>query len=192
MTAAVKDRSHAPAPDPGNLELERVATLAWTTSTRFGRDAADLSRFRDWLVGLALCIHRGRSRGAMKRTEKERIGDILIAAERICDHTYRVTKDDFLSQQNALIQDAVLRQLCIVSEAASNLPAPFRKKHPTARWTKIIETGATAISPREVNLDAVWDVATRDVQALARKLSAAVSGNVREPASHPVRPRGRR
>jgi hypothetical protein len=45
----------------GNLELERVATLAWTTSTRFGRDAADLRRFRDWLVGLALCIHRSRS-----------------------------------------------------------------------------------------------------------------------------------
>jgi hypothetical protein len=66
MTAAVEDRPPAPAPDPlwgglGARDLWRVATLAWTTSTRFGRDAADLRRFRDWLVGLALCIHRSRS-----------------------------------------------------------------------------------------------------------------------------------
>ena len=43
-------------------QMERVATVAWTTSSNFGRDTHDLRRFRDWLVGLALCIQWSRSR----------------------------------------------------------------------------------------------------------------------------------
>ena len=107
----------------------------------------------------------------IERTEEDRVSDILSAANHIRNFTRGVTKEDFVRRHDAITQDAVLRQLCIVSEAALHLSPSFREKHPTVPWTEIIETGTAAISRyRELNFDKVWEIVTRDVQALAKEM----------------------
>jgi|HubBroStandDraft_2_1064218.scaffolds.fasta_scaffold238718_2 hypothetical protein len=46
------------------VQMERVATVVWASSSSFGRDPIDLHRFRNWLVGCALCIQWSRYCGA--------------------------------------------------------------------------------------------------------------------------------
>jgi uncharacterized protein with HEPN domain len=116
----------------------------------------------------------------IERTEEDRVSDILSAADRIRYHTRDLSKEDLI--RRPITRDAVLRQLCIVSEAALHLSPSFREKHPTVRWTKIIETGTAAISRyREMDFDAVWEIVTRDVPALAKLSEIELT-----------RPRGRR
>ena len=132
----------------------------------------------------------------MKRTDEAFVDDILIAADSIREYTRGVAKDDFLSKRDAMIQDAVIRQVGIVGEAASKLSLSFRAKYPTIPWNQIVGMRNVVVHQYwEVNLDVVWDAATRDVPALARQLSAAMSGGIEErwpsrPTSQ-TRPRSR-
>jgi uncharacterized protein with HEPN domain len=113
----------------------------------------------------------------MKRTDGAFIDDILIAADSIREYTRGVDKDDFLSKRDAMMQDAVIRQIGIVGEAASHLSASFRAKHSTIPWSLIIGMRNIVVHQyRDVKLDVVWEAATEDVPALVKKLNAAILG----------------
>lgn len=125
----------------------------------------------------------------MKRADGVLVDDILIAASSIRDYIRGVAKEDFLSKRDAMIQDAVIRQVSIVGEAASQLSQPFRAMHPTIPWAQIIGMRNFAIHQYwEIKLSVVWDAATRDVPVLAKKLSAASGGGVSERGRSAFRP----
>lgn len=112
----------------------------------------------------------------MKRTDEAFVDDILIAADSIREYTRGVAKDDFLSKRDAMIQDAVIRQVGIVGEAASQLSPSFRAKYPTIPWNQIIGMRHIVIHQYwDVDLDVVWEAATEDVPALVRQLRAVPS-----------------
>jgi uncharacterized protein with HEPN domain len=132
----------------------------------------------------------------VKRTDDTFIYDILIAADSVRDYVRGVTRETFLSKSDAMVQDAVIRQVGIIGEAASKLSPSFRATHPTVPWGQIIGMRNIVIHQYwEVNLDVVWAAATQDVPALAKKLSAALSGGgVRERfvSDRPTRTRSRK
>ena len=121
----------------------------------------------------------------MRRTDEAFIDDILIAASSIRDDVRGVTKDDFLSKRDAMVQDAVIRQVGIVGEAASKLSVAFRATRPMIPWPQIIGMRNIVVHQYwEVRLLTVWEVATEDIPALVRQL--------RSPSSTLQQPRLRR
>ncbi|MCP4283009.1 MAG: DUF86 domain-containing protein [Gammaproteobacteria bacterium] len=92
-----------------------------------------------------------------ERGEREFLQDILEAGQRIRMYTKGMTYDAF--RQDYKTQDAVIRNLEVIGEAAKNISTEFRSKHPALPWK-----GMTGMRDRlihhyfGVNLDIVWDV----------------------------------
>jgi uncharacterized protein with HEPN domain len=116
----------------------------------------------------------------VKRPDEALVDDILIAASAIRDYTRGVAREDFFSKRDAMVQDAVIRQVGIVGEAASKLSPSFRAGYPTIPWVQIIGMRNVVVHQYwEVDLDVVWEAATEDVPALVKKLNAASKGRGR-------------
>jgi len=70
-----------------------------------------------------------------KRGDKEFTQDIIEAIERINVYTAEMSYDTFLLDPKT--QDAVVRNIEIIGEAAKNLSHDFRKMHREIDWKKI-------------------------------------------------------
>jgi uncharacterized protein with HEPN domain len=109
----------------------------------------------------------------MNRTDEAFASDILKAASSISDYTRGVTKDDFLGNgiQDALVRDAVIRQVSIIGEAASKLSDAFCDMYPEIHWREVVGMRQIVIHHYwKLDLDVVWEAATEDIPALARQL----------------------
>ena len=66
-------------------------------------------------------------------------------------------------------QDAVIRRLEIIGEAAKNIPGNIRLKYQFVPWKKIAGSRDVLIHQYfEVDLEAVWDAATKDIIQLKK------------------------
>ncbi len=73
--------------------------------------------------------------------------------------------------ENRMLQDAVIREIEIIGEATRNLSAAFRSKYPDIPWRQIAGMRDKLIHGYfGVDLDAVWDTATKDIPELKEKL----------------------
>jgi uncharacterized protein with HEPN domain len=61
---------------------------------------------------------------------------VVDAIQRVERHLAGVSREEFF--EGELVQDAVVRQLEIIGEAARNLPEDFRKQHPDVPWGQIV------------------------------------------------------
>ena len=76
-----------------------------------------------------------------------------------------------------LHQNAVIRSLDVVGEAASELTQAFRTAHPTIAWSEIIGMRNRLIPAYDiVRLDIVWDVVTNELQTLRDELGHPAAG----------------
>lgn len=100
------------------------------------------------------------------RTERERISDIIRAIDAVAEHRNRA-QDLGLPADDALILDAVVRQLAIIGEAASHLSNNVTARHDQIAWRGVI--GMRLMLDHEyhrVDATIVWRTVADDLPAL--------------------------
>ena len=68
--------------------------------------------------------------------DSDRLDHLLAAADVIAGYLTGVDRERF--SRECLLQDAVLRRLLVIGEAASRLSEAFRNQHPEVPWRRII------------------------------------------------------
>lgn len=71
----------------------------------------------------------------MKHELQVYLEDILESITKIKEYTGNLNREEFIL--NPQLQDAVLRRLEIIGEAAKNLPKEFKDRHPEVEWKKV-------------------------------------------------------
>lgn len=105
----------------------------------------------------------------MKRDLNEYLKDILGSVSKIEEYTQGVSEAEF--SQNQQMQDAVMRRLEIIGEAAKCLPPSFLANHKGIPWQDIAGMRDKLIHHYfGVNLGRVWEVLTKDLPDLKLKL----------------------
>lgn len=97
------------------------------------------------------------------------IEDMLSAIDKINRYRKGIGKDTFFN--NEMLQDAVVRNIEIIGEAASKLSESFMKSHPNIEWRTIIAARNRLIHAYDtIDYQIVWDVISEDIPALEGKL----------------------
>ena len=105
----------------------------------------------------------------MKKDPQVFVDHILECIRLIEDYLHGKTLEDFLG--SVQLQDAVIRRVEIIGEAAKNLPQDFKEKQPDIPWKEM--AGMRDIIAHEyfgVDLKLTWRVATEDLLGLKAKL----------------------
>lgn len=99
------------------------------------------------------------------------IRHILDAVVRIEQYTTKLTQADF--ENNFMVQDAVLRNLILVGEAAKNIPEEFKQKFTHIEWKKIVGMRNKVVHEYFIiDIETVWNVIQRDLPLLKHSFSA--------------------
>ena len=99
--------------------------------------------------------------------------DVKIALETISGYVRGKTFVDFVGNQ--MMQDAVLRQLGVAGEAASQMDQTFRAAHASPHWRGIIAMRHHLIHRYDsVDQTIVWQTVSADVPALLAFIKSEV------------------
>lgn len=109
-----------------------------------------------------------------KRTDQAYLEDMLEAARRATAYCAGMTREQFLD--DAKTQDAVVRNLEILGEAAKCVPDGLRCEVSIIPWRNITGMRDRLIHDYfGVNWDIVWDVVTQDLPPLLSQLQEFVA-----------------
>ncbi|MBC7335054.1 MAG: DUF86 domain-containing protein [Clostridia bacterium] len=103
--------------------------------------------------------------------DRLRLAHILESALLISRWLEGVEKDRFLEDE--LLQEAVIRRLEVIGEAAKNVSPELKERHPEVPWKEM--SGMRDVLVHEyfgVDLEQVWETASQDVPELARQIGA--------------------
>ena len=106
-----------------------------------------------------------------KRGDLECVSDINQAIKRIEAYTKDINYQEFL--EDIKTQDAVVRNLEIIGEAAKNISAAFKKKHKSIEWKSIAGMRDKLIHHYfGVSPVIVWGVVKEKLPELRRQLES--------------------
>lgn len=95
--------------------------------------------------------------------------DILQSAELIITYTEQCTKAEFL--ENVQLQDAVIRRLLVIAEAAKRVSEQTRQRFPNISWLEINGMRNRLVHEYDdVNFNIVWDVVQFEIPKLIQEL----------------------
>jgi len=104
-----------------------------------------------------------------ERTDQEFLSDIREAIQRIS--TYLTGIDYEIFVKDTKTQDAVIRNMEILGEAAKNLSEDFRVAHPDVPWKSMAGTRDRLIHHYfGVNLDIVWQIVSTELSKVNEKI----------------------
>ncbi len=105
----------------------------------------------------------------MKKDPAVFLAHILESIERISEFTKGISKDEFFKDVKA--QDAVIRRIEIIGEAAKNVPPEFRQKHAGIPWAEMARTRDKLIHGYfGVDLELTWNIIKADLPKLKDKI----------------------
>jgi uncharacterized protein with HEPN domain len=91
--------------------------------------------------------------------------DMLLAARKVQKFTQDVNWKQF--QSDEVLQNAVMRQIQIIGEAARKVSPKFKQAHPGIPWQGIIGMRNRLVHEYfRINADRVWEVIEKDLPAL--------------------------
>ena len=100
-----------------------------------------------------------------RRSPAASLQDIVEAIRRIRLYVQDMDYDRFV--QDTKTQDAVIRNIEIIGEAARNIPAPITEDDPTIPWKQIAGTRDRLIHDYfGTNLDIVWNIVDQELSPL--------------------------
>jgi uncharacterized protein with HEPN domain len=105
----------------------------------------------------------------LSREPRVFLDDMLESADKIAQYVRDVDSQSFRDQP--LVQDAVVRNLEVIGEAAKHVPKDIENRIVGVEWRKI--AGMRDILIHEyfgIDLDVVWDAATVKVPELAEAI----------------------
>jgi uncharacterized protein with HEPN domain len=107
---------------------------------------------------------------APERDERLYLIDMRNAVERILRYT-AAGREVFLA--DPMVQDAVIRNLEVMGEAARKVSADTRSAHPEVPWRKIAGTRDRVIHGYfTVDLEIVWEIVETELPPLRERLAA--------------------
>jgi uncharacterized protein with HEPN domain len=102
--------------------------------------------------------------------------DMLEAERRIGEYSVGMTFEAFRGDHKT--QDAVIRNLEIIGEAAKNIPESFRRKYPDLPWKEMAGMRDRLIHHYfGVNLDIVWDVVRGELPGVIKDIEGIIRKN---------------
>jgi uncharacterized protein with HEPN domain len=100
--------------------------------------------------------------------------DMLQAARKVLEYSRGLTESEFMGSSRD--QDAIVRQLTILGEAAKRVSPDFRSEHPEIPWRKIAGFRDVVVHDYfHVNLKEVWRIVKEELPSLAATFEALVS-----------------
>jgi uncharacterized protein with HEPN domain len=105
-----------------------------------------------------------------ERTDQELLGDIREAIRRILGYVAGLDYQSFVKDTKT--QDAVIRNLEILGEAAKNLSEGVHAAHAGIPWKSMAGTRDRLIHHYfGVNLDIVWQIVSTELRQVAEQLA---------------------
>lgn len=99
--------------------------------------------------------------------------DILIAARKALSFVVGMNSDGFIDDVKT--QSAVLFQLTVLGEATRRVSEAYRSVHPEISWVEMAATRNRIVHEYdEIDLDIVWEIASRELPDLVAKLQVFV------------------
>ncbi len=104
-----------------------------------------------------------------KPSDLDLLDDILICMEKIQSYINGITYEQFIDDLKT--QDAVIRNIEVIGEAAKHLSDNLRLKYSDIPWKEIVGTRDRLIHGYfGVNIDIVWRIATVDIPKLKPRI----------------------
>jgi len=99
------------------------------------------------------------------RNDKLSLYDIVECCEKIRGHVLDKTVEDF--KATPMLQDALVRNIEIIGEAAKNISEDLMKRNAQISWSEIARMRDKVIHHYfRINLDIVWQTVTIDIPKL--------------------------
>lgn len=99
--------------------------------------------------------------------------DMLLATRKVQEFTRDIAWERF--EGDDLIQNAVMRQIQIIGEAARKVSPPYRQEHPDIPWNEIIGMRNRLIHEYfRIIPERVWDVVEKDIPELLHLIEPLV------------------
>jgi len=105
-----------------------------------------------------------------KRDERDAVQDMAEACARITAYAAGLSYESFV--RDTKTQDAIVRNLEIIGEAAKNLTPAFKAQHDTIDWTSITRMRDKLIHHYfGINVEIVWDIVQHNIPRLREQLN---------------------
>jgi uncharacterized protein with HEPN domain len=109
----------------------------------------------------------------MPRDDAAYLLDMLLAARDAIDFASGLTFEQF--EQSRLHQNAILKSIEIIGEAAARITVEAKEAHPDILWSEIVGMRNRLVHAYfDVNLTRVWDTVQQDLPRLITSIEPLV------------------